>query len=231
MDERRYKLLMKTAILLSICWVGWTIFDTRRGPVTSGDLALEAGIRYLQDHRYQDALATFATAAEQDPENLGALRGKAQALAHIAAAEHTQAKMHRRSGSEHRATALELSAQLHDREALLTYNEAIDRQQQRTGDNLQQKILGISYANRGILKDRMGDYIGALADYDRAIDLEPEVKTGPSLLTRFFRNQSDRPPTIADRAEYLRHQLTLPESKQVLRIPEEDRKQRAYRMD
>ncbi len=87
-----------------------------------------------------------------------------------------------------------------------------------------------AYVSRGILRDRMGDYEGALADYDASLSLDAEVAEGPGLLTRFLRNQADRPPTVADRARYLREQLAKPESERLLRVPEEDAKQRSYKM-
>ncbi len=89
---------------------------------------------------------------------------------------------------------------------------------------------GVTYANRGILRDRIGDYAGALDDYLRAMELEPEVAEGPGFLTRFMRNQPQKPPTILDRANYLKEQLALPEEKRLLRVPEKDAEQRPYKM-
>ena len=61
-----------------------------------------------------------------------------------------------------------------------------------------------------------------------ALELDPELAEGPSWLTRFLRNQADAPPTIADRARYLRAELAKPESERVLRVPEHDAQQRPY---
>jgi tetratricopeptide (TPR) repeat protein len=105
-------------------------------------------------------------------------------------------------------------------EALAAYDEAIAREPD----------LGATWANRGILLDRIGRHEEALAHYERALDLEPDLADGPHWLTRFLRNQAERPPTIADRAAYLRRQLALPESERVLLIPEIDDAQRPYRM-
>ena len=105
-------------------------------------------------------------------------------------------------------------------EALAAYDEAI----------YQQPDMGVTYANRGILKDRMGDFEGALADYRHAITLEPEVAAGPGFMTRFLRNQAEKPPTVADRANYLEEQLALPESQRLLQVPEKDAAQRSYKM-
>lgn len=86
-----------------------------------------------------------------------------------------------------------------------------------------------SYANRGILHDRMGHYQEAIADYDKALQLDAEIVEGPNWLTRFLRLQPEKPPTIADRAAYLRQELAKPESERLLRVPEEDEKQRSYK--
>jgi len=103
-------------------------------------------------------------------------------------------------------------------EALLIYDEAIAYAPE----------FGATYANRGILLDTMGRHEEALADYMRALELAPELAEGPHWLTRFLRNQPEAPPTIADRAAYLRAELAKPEAERVLRIPELDAQQRPY---
>ncbi len=105
--------------------------------------------------------------------------------------------------------------------ALNIYNDAINRE----------KDFGVTYANRGILRDRMGDHEGALADYEKALKLAPETAEGPGMMTRFLRKQDVKPPTIAERANYLREQLAKPESERLLKVPERDAKQRPYKMD
>lgn len=86
-----------------------------------------------------------------------------------------------------------------------------------------------SYANRGILHDRMGHYSQAIADYEKSIELDAEMVEGPNWLTRFLRLQPEKPPSVADRAAYLRQELAKPESERLLRVPEEDEKQRSYK--
>ena len=56
----------------------------------------------------------------------------------------------------------------------------------------------------------------------------PGGREGPHWLTRFLRNQPEAPPTIADRARYLRAELAKPEAERVLRMPEIDAQQRPY---
>jgi len=85
-----------------------------------------------------------------------------------------------------------------------------------------------TYANRGIAYDRMGRHEQALADYEYAIRLDEEVAKGPGWITRLL-HMNEAPPTVKDRAEYLRAQLTLPEEKRVLNQPDEDKSQRTYR--
>jgi hypothetical protein len=52
---------------------------------------------------------------------------------------------------------------------------------------------------------------------------------GPNWLTRFLRLQPEKPPSVVDRAAYLRQELAKPESERLLRVPEEDAKQRSYK--
>lgn len=106
-----------------------------------------------------------------------------------------------------------------NREALAVFDEAI----------LAEPGFGATYANRGILQDRMGEHARALADYEQALALDPELAEGPHWLTRFLRNQPEPPPTIADRARYLREQLALPEEQRLLSVPQVDTAQRPYK--
>lgn len=107
-----------------------------------------------------------------------------------------------------------------DEDALAVFNEAISREPD----------FAATYANRGILYDRMGRYRKAMADYETALRLDPKIADGPSWITRFLRNQPEKPPTITDRLAYLRAQLALPESQRRLSAPEIDAKQRPYQM-
>jgi tetratricopeptide (TPR) repeat protein len=89
--------------------------------------------------------------------------------------------------------------------------------------------FGGTYANRGFLHDRMGRYQEAIEDYERALALYPEVAEGPHWLTRFLRNQPQKPPNVAERAAYLRRELAKPEGERLLRVPELDAEQRSYK--
>ena len=105
------------------------------------------------------------------------------------------------------------------KEALAAFDDAIARAPE----------VGAPYANRGILHDRMGNYRVAIADYEKALELDAELAEGPHWLTRFLRNQPEKPPGIAERAAYLRAELAKPEDQRLLRVPELDAKQRSYK--
>jgi len=85
------------------------------------------------------------------------------------------------------------------------------------------------YANRGILNDRTGRYQEAVSDYRRAIELDPEGVEGPGLIWRFLHNVSDKPSTLADRADYIEEELKKPEAERLLKVPEKDEQQRMYK--
>lgn len=104
-------------------------------------------------------------------------------------------------------------------EAIETYDRLIALQPDNPG----------YYANRGIAYDRLGEHRKALTDYEQALHLDPSIGDGPGWLTRFLRNYSDKPPGIADRAGYLRRQLSLPPTERLLRVPELDAHQRPYK--
>lgn len=118
-----------------------------------------------------------------------------------------------------RARARTLMQLRRNDEALAQFDDVIQREPE----------FGPAYANRGVLHDRMGNYEAALADYERAVALDPELAEGPNWLTRFLRNEPDKPPTVADRARYIREQLAKPEHERLLRVPEQDAKQRSYK--
>ncbi len=87
---------------------------------------------------------------------------------------------------------------------------------------------GGNYAIRGIILDHTGRHDLAMADYQKSLELDPDVAQGMSWLDRLLYNVQERPPTVADRLKYLKQQMALPESKRVLRVPEIDEQQRPY---
>ena len=190
MDDPVYKILKITAILMFAGFFGWMVLAGLQEQVP-GEKAYEAANRYFEDGQYQQAIAHYEAALQEDPQLLPAMRGKARSLMQM--------------GQNH--------------EALEIFDEVIYRQ----------PGFAPSYANRGILHDRMGHYRKAIADYEKSIELDAEMVEGPNWLTRFLRLQPEKPPSVAERAAYLRQELAKPESERLLRVPEEDEKQRSYK--
>lgn len=88
--------------------------------------------------------------------------------------------------------------------------------------------FGGNYALRGIIHDHMGKHKQAIADYEKSLRMEPDVAKGMHWLDRLLYNVQETPPTVADRLEYLKAQMKLPESERVLSMPELDKQQRPY---
>lgn len=91
--------------------------------------------------------------------------------------------------------------------------------------------LAAAYADKGILLDRLGRYEEALVAYKKALELDAEILEGPGWLWRFMRNIDKRPPIVKERAQYLEEQLKKPPEERLLKVPEEDAKQRMYKVD
>ena len=191
MDDRLYKFLKWTAVIMTIAWVGWSIYDSSIAPRNPGDLPYLDANTLFEDGEYDRALEKYDEALDIDPNHLFALRGRARTLMQLGRTP----------------------------QALDAFNTAISLAPE----------FGATYANRGILHDRMGRYQKAIADYERALELDSELAEGPHWLTRFLRNQPEKPPGIAERAAYLRAQLAKPENERLLRIPEKDEEQRSYK--
>jgi tetratricopeptide (TPR) repeat protein len=201
MDDRLTRALKVVAVVLAVAFVGWAVYDNFFASVAPGDMAYHAGNRAFEDGNYQRAAEEYRAALEENPDHVHALRGLARSV-HLAGQ--------------------------HD-EALVLYDEAIARTPAQPQDEGERAALAANYANRGILLDTLGRHEEALADYNRALEIDREIAKGPHWLTRFLRNQPEAPPTIADRAAYLRAELAKPEGERVLRMPEIDQQQRPYK--
>ncbi len=81
--------------------------------------------------------------------------------------------------------------------------------------------LAAAYANRGIIKDRNKNYLGALEDYIKALGIDHEAVAGPGLGTVIL-NYKYKSSSVKERALYLNEQLQLPENERVLSIKELD---------
>nr|VFJ86050.1 MAG: Tetratricopeptide repeat-containing protein [Candidatus Kentron sp. LFY] len=192
MNERTYRFLRATAIVLVTAWVGWSFYDSfLRDTADPTRNLFDAAERYFEDQAYEKALEHYDEILKQSPNHLFALRGHARTLL-----------MLERYWQAERA-----------------FDEAISRE----------PGFANTWANRGILHDRMGRHDKALSDYERALRLDPSIADGPHWITRFLRLQTTPPPTIADRARYLRAQLALPKTERLLQSPEDDDRQRPYK--
>ena len=191
MDKGLYRFLVWTAVVLTLAWIGWSIYDSMIAPRNPGDLAYLEGNNLFEDGHYERALQKYDEALKEDRNHIHAMRGRAQSLMQLG--QSTQ--------------------------ALTAFNTAIALTPE----------FGATYANRGVLHDRMGRYEKAVEDYERALALDPELAEGPHWLTRFLRNQPQKPPGVAERAAYLRGELAKPEGERLLRVPELDAEQRSYK--
>ncbi|AKH21876.1 tetratricopeptide repeat protein [Sedimenticola thiotaurini] len=230
MDEKGYRLLRNSAIVLTIAWVGWTLYASGPKP-SAAEQELAAATRYLEDGQLRQALDIFSSVYREQPDNTGALRGQAQALMRMGIRQSAEAGRLDPAGQAEQIAALQQQASERLRQSLALYDQAIEQEAARGVDEKNRRAQGVALANRGIVRDQLGDYAGALADYREALRLEPKLAEGPGLLTRFLRNQAERPPSIADRARYIAEQLAKPASERLLRLPERDMEQRAYRLD
>jgi tetratricopeptide (TPR) repeat protein len=87
-------------------------------------------------------------------------------------------------------------------EALEAFNEVLD----------QDSGSAVSFANRGILQDRMGFYPQAIADYDKAIRMDPHLGEGMDWFTRLLQDRKEKPQSLTERLETLRKQIAKPEA-------------------
>ncbi len=201
MDDRTTRILKVVAVVMVAAFVGWAAYEQFVGKVQPGDLHYHAGNRAFEDGQYERAVVEFQRALSEAPDHANALRGLAISL--------------------HQAGR-------HD-DALAIYDDAIARAAELPADDAERAALAASYANRGILLDTMGRHEEALMSYEMALGIDVEVAKGPHWLTRFLRKQPETPPTVADRARYLRAELAKPEAERVLRNPEIDAQQRPYK--
>ena len=85
-----------------------------------------------------------------------------------------------------------------EREALEAFNEVLE----------QDSGSAVSFANRGILHDRMGFYPQAIADYDKAIKMDPHLGEGMDWFTRLLQDRKEKTHTLTERLKILRNQTT-----------------------
>ena len=80
MNERLYRFLKWTAVILTITWVGWAAYENFVLKKQPGEYARAAGARAFSDGNYEDALAQYDEAVASNPDLLLARAGQAETL-------------------------------------------------------------------------------------------------------------------------------------------------------
>ena len=160
-----------------------------------GDYETEVCDIRLKDKKYEEALEAANEALNKTPNHRGALMCKA--LVFISEKNYTEAQK-----------------TLSD---LIIFLEKNLEDDDKTGIG----TLAAAYANRGIIKDRVKNYEGALKDYVRALGIDHEAVAGPGLGTIIL-NYKFKSSSVKERALYLNEQLQLPAEDRVLSIKELD---------
>jgi len=167
-----------------------------------GDYEVRQGDIMLGDGKFEGAIGRFDAALAVSPEHRGAMMGRAIALLQAGRNE-------------------EAEAAFSDLIGFLSANLSAD-------DATGTAVLAGAFANRGILRDRIGRYADALADYRQALAIDAGAVEGPGLFHRILYGNAT-PSTIARRADYIERQLALPEDQRLLRVPELDARQRMHK--
>ena len=195
MNERVLKrFIINLAILTFVMFTIWALVRSfsNRPP---GDYETTVCDNRLKDKLYEKALDAANLALDKLPKHRGAMMCKA--LVYISQKNYEQANQ-------------ELN------------NLIIFLENNLEDDDLTGKgTLAAAYANRGIIKDRKGNYKEALNDYLKALGIDPEAVGGPGLGTIIL-NYKYKSSSVKERALYLYEQLQLPESERVLKIEELD---------
>jgi tetratricopeptide (TPR) repeat protein len=180
----------------------WSLLKPYLFDAPPGDYEVRQGDILLTDGKYDAAIERFDAALAVSPDHRGALMGKG--IAYLQSDRPAQA------------------------EAVFTHLIDMLPRTLAADDTTGRGVLSGAYANRGILHDRLGRYEAALTDYRQALAIDPEAVAGPGLLHRILYGDA-RPAAVRQRAAYLQHQLALPESERVMRVPELDERQRMYK--
>ncbi len=80
MDDRLYRFLKWTAIILAAAWLGWAVYENFFLGKEPGEYKRAAASRYFSDGDYQQALESYDEALRVNPELNGAKWGRAETL-------------------------------------------------------------------------------------------------------------------------------------------------------
>jgi tetratricopeptide (TPR) repeat protein len=182
------------AILTFVMFTVWAFVKSfmNRPP---GDYETEVCDIRLKDKLYDQALAAANIALEKTENHRGALMCKA--LVFISQKKYIKAT--------------------EELDYLIIFLEKNIESDDKTGKG----TLAAAYANRGIIKDRIKNYKGALEDYIKALGIDHEAVAGPGLGTIIL-NYKFKSSSVRDRALYLNEQLQLPKDQRVFSIKELD---------
>lgn len=199
------RVIRRFIILMAFATFGmfslWAVLKTYT-QAPPGDYEVRQGDILLGDRKFDEAIGRFDAALKAAPDHRGALMGRA--LAYLESNRYPEA------------------------EAEFTYLINYLRDNLAADDITGYGVYAAAYSNRGILYDRTGRYEQALADYKQALKIDPGAVEGPGIVDKILYGIS-QPATVRDRAIYLQQQLALPPEKRLLRLPEEDEKQRMYK--
>ncbi len=187
-------------IILIALTVGYQLLRERVDP-PPGDFDVKAGNIHLEIGEFEEALADYDAALKASPDHRGALMGRAIAFLSMERMAEAEAEF----------------------DYMITYLEKNLEPDDATG----QGVLAAAYANRGIMHDRLGNYELALEDYKQALRIDHGAVEGPGVVDKILHIAD--PSNVLMRAKYLQEQLALPEEQRLMRVPEEDAKQRMHR--
>jgi len=182
------------AILTFVMFTVWALIKSFKDR-PPGDYHTEVCDIRLKDKKYDEALIAANTALQKTPNHRGAIM--CRALIFISQEDYLKANS-------------ELNY-------LINFLEQNIEDDDKTGKG----TLAAAYANRGIIKDRNKNYVGALEDYIKALGIDHIAVAGPGLGTIIL-NYKFKSSSVRERALYLNEQLQLPEEERVLRIKELD---------
>jgi tetratricopeptide (TPR) repeat protein len=196
---RRYILIAIGATVVMVA--GWTVVHTI-ADAPAGDYAVRQGNILLEDGKFDQAIERFDAALAENPRHPGAMMGGAIAMMQWGRLEQANSGF--------------------DRLIVFLIEEVAETDANRP------TLLAAAFANRGILHDRAGRPEAALADYRRALAIDPDLVSGPGIVDRVLYGMPDA-ANVAKRADYLEGQLKLPPEKRQLHRPDIDARQRMHK--